>query len=158
MDNLQALTYFLAAIGGSLVQPLLKYLLALRKLPTENAQGAAAAELTDAQADSLAVATAHNYDALESKHLARHNTLMAELLQRDANVLALNTQVTELQIQVNRNERHLAQLQTELESRDRTIETLRVELEAERSLRKKVQRRLAEIDPDFSLDELETQV
>lgn len=97
---------------------------------------------------------------MQETSLARYNALFDQAAARDNQILELNRQVTTMQAELHRIEvshaSELAALRLELNARDRTIDELRAELNAERKLRQQLQRRLAEIDPEFSLAETET--
>lgn len=97
---------------------------------------------------------------MQEVQLARYNALFAEVEARSTKILELTRQITDLQADLHRIEvshaSELADLRLELNARDRTIDELRAELNAERKLRQQLQRRLAEIDPEFSLAETET--
>lgn len=97
---------------------------------------------------------------MQEVQLARYNALFAEVEARSTKILELTRQITDLQADLHRIEvshaSELAALRLELNARDRTIDELRAELNAERKLRQQLQRRLAEIDPEFSLAETET--
>lgn len=97
---------------------------------------------------------------MQEVQLARYNALFAEVEARSTKILELTRQITDLQADLHQIEvshaSELADLRLELNARDRTIDELRAELNAERKLRQQLQRRLAEIDPEFSLAETET--
>lgn len=143
----------IGAVGGSFVQPVLSFILKRLKTPAE-------VHTLNANADKIEAAAALDYSKAQEANLARCNELFVALQQRDAVNLEQNRKLTELQIEMHRIERlhsaELEELRGELASRDATIDELRVELDAERKLRQMLQKRLAEIDPEFSLVETET--
>lgn len=144
----------LGAVGGSFLQPILSFALKRLRAPAE-------VHTINATADQIEVTAALDYSKAQEAHLARYNELFDALRQRDTVNLEQNRKITELEIELHRVERshslEIEQLRQELVSRDATINELRVELEAERKLRQKLQKRLAEIDPEFSLVATETQ-